>query len=106
MRLTDQIIATAGDPGNTADEHPHERMARRINECAGGSATVMRGLVEEFSEAWVADWGCAFGMTPSPEYDGDGLLIHQLVDLLHSFPDLSLAEFAQAWVVARQRGRL
>jgi hypothetical protein len=84
---------TTRGPGNSPDrtKHLHEQIASRVNQLDDNGPQAMRRLVDEFPNARVLDFQCAFAMSCSPLHDGPGLLVQLLSEIFAMYPDLRSA---------------
>ena len=86
----------ADGPDNSRHpKHLHERIAERLNELDGDGPQAMRRLLDEFPEAGVLDWICAFAMSCSPLAGGPGLLVQLLREIFEMYPDLRVGELIE-----------
>jgi hypothetical protein len=95
--------SVAGPNGERRDpRHLHECIAERLNQLGDDDGPhAMRSLVDEFPDAGVLDWACAFAMSCSPLHGGPGLLVQSLHEIFEMYPDLRVSELIEAAALAK-----
>jgi hypothetical protein len=89
-------------------DHPHERMAERLNqlfESSDDGTPAMRRLLDEFPAATVNDWATAIFMRCSKSHGGPGKLVQYLTEIFGDYPGLTVSELIEAAMLARERRR-